>query len=203
MNEDGGARRNPWRTLGSRIVYDNPWLSLREDEAVSPGGEDARYAVVGFKNLAIGVVPLEPDGTLHLVGQWRYPLGRFSWEIPEGGGDPDAPLDEAKRELREETGLEAAHWREILRLHLSNSVTDEAGVIYLATGLTHAGPPDRDHSEADMEQVRIPFAKALNRALHGDITDALTVAALLRIHHMAVEGELEPGLASAVLGGRP
>jgi 8-oxo-dGTP pyrophosphatase MutT (NUDIX family) len=196
------GRNNPWRTLGSRAVYDSPWISVREDAVVSPGGRDARYGVVSFRNTAIGVLPVEDDGHVHLVGQWRYALGAFSWEIPEGGGRKDSdPLDEARRELREETGLEAAHWREILRMHLSNSITDEAAVIFLATGLSHAGEPAREHSEQDMEQARIPFADLLRRVTGGDITDSLTVAAVLRTHQMAVKGELEPGLAEAILKG--
>lgn len=191
-----------WRTLSSRAVYDSPWIAVREDKAISPGGEETRYSVVSFKRIALGAVPLDADGHLHLVGQWRYPLGAFSWEIPEGGGDRAAdPVQEMQRELREETGLAAAHWRMILRLHTSNSSTDEDALIYLATGLDRVGEPRLEPSEQDMQQARIPFAEALDRIAAGEITDAMTVAGILRTHQMAVKGELEPALAEAILKG--
>lgn len=197
-----GGRANPWRTHRSRQVYDNPWITVREEDATSPGGRPALYGVVSFKKLAIGAVPLTADGRVHLVGQWRYTLDAFSWEIPEGGGEPGAdPLDEARRELLEETGLEAADWREILRLHTSNSVTDEAAVIYLATGLNRASAPRPEDTESDMEQACIPFMEALDWIADGRITDAMSAAGLFRVHHMALQGALDPALAEAVLGG--
>lgn len=193
---------NPWRTLSTRPIYDNPWIAVREDRALSPGGRETQYSVVSFKRQALGVVPLDDDGCIHLVGQWRYPLGAFSWEIPEGGGDREAdPVEEMKRELREETGLAAADWRLILRMHLSNSSTDEDALIYLATGLSRVSAPELEHSEQDMQQDRVPFAEALRRIAAGEITDSLTVAGVLRTHQMAVQGELEPGVAEAILKG--
>ncbi len=198
------GRDRRWTTLSSRPVYDDPFIGLRVDQAESPGGTEHTYSVVSFKRAALGVVPLEADGSVHLVGQWRYPLGVYSWEIPEGGGDKAAdPLDEIRRELLEETGLEAEHWREVLRLHTSNSSTDEAATIWLATGLSRAGEPRREASEQDMEMARIPFAEAIKRIETGAITDAMTVAGLLRIHQMAVHGALDPSLAAAILEDAP
>ena len=191
----------PWERRGERLVYDNPWISLSEADAVAPTGEPALYGVIHFKNYALAILPLHEDGTVTLVGQHRLPFGDYSWEIPEGGGPRDlTPLEGAKRELAEEAGLEAADWREILRLQLSNSVTDELAFGYLATGLS----PVRQAVDADpTEQLalaRVPFREALAAATDGKMPDALTVAMLLRAYHMAHEGALPDALARAVLG---
>ncbi len=188
----------PWIRRAERVVYDNPWLSVHEFDAEAPTGAPAIYGLVHFKNYGIAVLPLHDDGTVTLVGQNRFPLG-YSWEIPEGGGAVDGdPLEGARRELREEAGLEAADWRLILRMQLSNSVTDERAFGYLATGLT-AVDADPDPTE-DLAVVRVPFAEALEAAVGGHIEDALTVAMLLRAHHMATKGELEGELGRLVLG---
>lgn len=193
-------RGAPWRRGPERLVYDNPWIRVSEYDAVAPTGEPAVYGVVGFKNLAIAILPIHEDGAVTLVGQHRFPLKDYSWEIPEGGG-PLAidPLESARRELREETGLEAADWREVMRLQLSNSVTDERAVGYLATGLS----PAREQFETDpTEQLavaRVPFRTALEAALAGHMQDGLTVAMLLRGYHMAREGALPSALARAML----
>jgi len=195
--------RNPWRRLSRRIVYDNPWIRVFEDDVVTPAGTPSLYGVVSQRQRALGVLALEETGDVWLVGQWRYAPGRFSWECPEGGGRLDAdPLEEARRELREETGLEAARWRRILHMHMSNSTSDEEALCWLATGLRQAAEPDLDDAEADLRVARTPFGDALRQALAGEITDAMTVAMLLRAHHMAATGELEPEIARAVLGGK-
>jgi 8-oxo-dGTP pyrophosphatase MutT (NUDIX family) len=188
----------PWRSHAARLVYDNPWISLTEHEAEAPTGFKAVYGVVGFKNLAIAVLPLHADGAVTLVGQHRFPHQDYSWEIPEGGAPlGEDPLDGARRELREEAGLEASVWREVLRAQLSNSVTDELAIGFIATGLSQVETaPDETESLAI---ARVPFRQALDLALRGAISDMLSVAMLLRAHHMAVEGDLPPDLARAML----
>jgi 8-oxo-dGDP phosphatase len=190
----------PWASRSCEVAFDNPWLALTLHDATAPTGAPARYAAVRYKNLAIGILPLFEDGSLVLVGQHRFPLMDYSWELPEGGAPLDEdPLDGARRELREEAGLEAADWREILAFQLSNSVTDERGHVYLATGLT-AADCEPDPTE-DLQLARVPFREALDLALRGEIKDMITLAALLRAYHMAREGELDPALARAMLGG--
>ena len=132
---ESGVERNPWLTAASERVYENPWISVREDRVVRPDGEPGIYGVVHYKNVAVGVLPVE-DGYTYLVGQYRYPLDQYSWEIPEGGcPEGEEPLSAAQRELREETGLEAGSWRKLGEAHLSNSVADEYAVWFLATDL--------------------------------------------------------------------
>ena len=151
-----------------------------------------------FKNYAIAILPLHDNGEVTLVGQHRMPLADYSWELPEGGGPiGDDPLESAKRELREEAGLVATNWREVLRFQLSNSVTDERGFGFIATGLSPA-EAEPDATEA-LQIVRAPFRQALDLAVAGEMTDAMTVAMLLRAYHMAREGELPDSLAKAML----
>jgi 8-oxo-dGDP phosphatase len=189
-----------WRTRSQTPIYENPWIKVTEHRAEAPTGAPALYGVVSFKNLAIAVLPIHDDGTVTLVGQRRYVSGEYSWELPEGGGDRDVdPLDSARRELAEETGLGAAEWREILRVELSNSITDEVGVGFLATGLSSAPGHDLDPTE-DIRIARRPFREVLELAVNGALPDVLTVAMLLRAYHMAREGDLPPALTRAMLG---
>ncbi len=194
---DPAARRR-WRKLRGEVVLETKWIRVEDHDVVAPTGNPARYGLAFFQNRAIGILPLFDDGTVPLVGQMRYSIDAYSWEIPEGGAPLDEdPRDGAVRELREETGLIAADLREILRMDLSNSVTDEACVCYLATGLTQAetAPDDTEH----FDYARVPFSQLLKAVINGQVRDAITVACTLRVHHMAVTGELPPALAEAVL----
>ncbi len=192
--------RNPWTTLGSAVRYDNPWIRVVEHQVLNPAGRPGVYGTVHYKHRAIGIVPIDGEGCTWLVGQYRYPLRRYSWEIPEGGGRLDLPaIDSARRELKEETGLTARSWLEIQRLHLSNSVSDEESVAFLAWDL-EAGEAEPEENE-ELRVRRLPFAEALTMALSGTVSDAISVAALLRVRLMALAGEL-PEPLRPVLGGR-
>ncbi|MET3667824.1 NUDIX hydrolase [Caulobacter sp. 1776] len=188
----------PWTVSSRKVVYDNPWITLTEYQAIAPTGRPALYGKVGFKNQAIGVIPLHEDGTVTLVGQNRFSLANYSWELPEGGAPHgEDPLDGAKRELAEEVGLRADDWRLILRMELSNSVTDEIAYGFLAMDLT---PTETAPDETeDLAVARVPFREALDAATAGHMPDAITVALLLRTHHMAVRGELPAHLAALIL----
>lgn len=169
----------PWLRHSSRVVFENDWMVVREDDVTNPGGGKNRYGHVQFKNVAVAILPVDADGNTYLVGQSRYTLDSYSWELPMGGAPRDEdPLDAARRELREETGLVAHDWVELMRLHPSNSITDELGIVYLAGDLV---PGDLQHEETEDITVRtLPVADAVELALAGEITDALSVAALLR-----------------------
>jgi 8-oxo-dGTP pyrophosphatase MutT (NUDIX family) len=193
-------RGEPWRALNETQLYENPWIRLTAHDAVAPTGAPAKYAVVRFANHATGALPIFDNGDTLLVGQHRFPLFDYSWEIPEGGAPAgEDPLEGAKRELREETGWEAKDWRPLIRFQLSNSVTDERGACFLATGLTEAQAAPDDTEEFQLK--RLPFREALHLATSGAIHDLITVASLLRAYHMAIEGELPESLATAMLGG--
>jgi 8-oxo-dGTP pyrophosphatase MutT (NUDIX family) len=169
--------KNPWETIASRQVYENDWISVREDSVIRPDGEQGIYGVVHFKNRAIGILAIEGD-YIYLVGQYRYPLEKYSWEIPEGGcPEGEDPLAAAQRELEEETGLRAANWERLGEAHLSNSVSDEFAIWFLATELTQGA-----RSPEGTEQLkirRLAFNEAMEMALNGEITDALSLLALM------------------------
>jgi ADP-ribose pyrophosphatase len=176
--------KNPWTTRARKKIYENPWIRLEEHQVINPAGGKAIYGKVHFKNIAVGIVALDDDLNTWLVGQHRYPLGSWSWEIPEGGGPiGKSILGSAKRELKEETGLTAGSWKEIVHTHLSNSVSDEAGVIYLARKLT-PGARHLEDSEADMKTRKLPFRDALAMVLKGEITDALSIMGILNVARM-------------------
>jgi len=170
---------NPWQTLSARIAYDNPWIQVSHREVTNPAGGPGIYGVVHFKNTAIGILPLDEQLNTWLVGQYRYTLERYSWEIPEGGCPIGTPLlDAAKRELVEETGISAQIWTPLLDMHLSNSVTDEYGLVYIAQGLSF-GAAHPEETE-DLRVRKLPLAEAVEMVLRGDITDALSMATLLK-----------------------
>ncbi len=171
---------NPWKTLKTTTPYENPWISVSHNEVLNPAGNPGIYGVVHFKNHAIGIVPVDEQGYTWLVGQYRYALGAYEWEIPEGGCPVGTdPLATAKRELKEETGLVATEWTQLLEFHLSNSVTDEYGVAYLAKGLSQeAAEPEETE---DLTLRRLPLTEAIQMALNGQIKDALSILALQRV----------------------
>jgi 8-oxo-dGTP pyrophosphatase MutT (NUDIX family) len=177
---DDAAMDGRFVRITRRVAYENPWITVWHDEVTRPDGNPGIYGVVHFANAAVGVVAIDDDDRVVLVGQQRYTLDNDSWEIPEGGVPvEEEPLVGAQRELREETGLTATSWRELCRLELSNSVTDETAVLYVATGLTHG---DSDPEPTESLQVRwVPFDEALAMTLDGRILDALTVVAIQRV----------------------
>ena len=187
-------RSGPWTRGERRLVYENPWVTVWHDEVTRPDGQPGIYGVVHFANLAAGVVVLDADDRILLVGQHRYVLDAYSWEIPEGGVPAaESALDGARRELREETGVEAAKWHELARIHLSNSVSDEAAVLYLATGVTHGAAEPGATEELAVRWV--PFAEALAMTLDGRISDAMSV--------VAIQGVALARLAAASAEARP
>ena len=170
----------PWIRRSTSVPYVNPWIQIEHHEVTDPSGKAGIYGVVRFKHFALGCVPLHDDGTVTLVGQHRYPLDVWSWEIPSGGGRKDREiLPEMMRELKEETGLDGTEWIELGSLQTSNSVTDEKAFIWLVRGLRE-GSNQPESTEGDLEVKRVPFAEAVEMAYNGQLTDAISVAGLLR-----------------------
>jgi 8-oxo-dGTP pyrophosphatase MutT (NUDIX family) len=173
--------KNPWTTLSGDTKYDNRWITVTEYQVINPGGGRGIYGKVHFKNKAIGVIPLDENMNTWLVGQYRYTINEWSWEIPEGGGAMDqSPLESAKRELQEETGITAKRWTQIMRLHTSNSVTDEEGFIFLAEDLT-LGKNALEETEADLKVMKLPLREAVQMAADSKITDSMSVMGLLMV----------------------
>ncbi|MFQ5564179.1 MAG: NUDIX domain-containing protein [Parvularculaceae bacterium] len=193
------ARRvGPWTVMAERTVFDNPWISVIDHDVVHPGGSDGGYGVVRFKHAAIGILPIDEEGCVRLVGQHRFPLDAYSWELPEGGGPLDeAPLEAARRELQEETGITARCWLEIAAFDISNSVTDERAVCYAAWELEE-GDAAPEPSEL-LDYRRVPFAALLDKVLAGEIRDSLTVVMTLAIHAKALRGDLPEPISRLVL----
>jgi 8-oxo-dGTP pyrophosphatase MutT (NUDIX family) len=180
MDQSGKVdkNRNPWETLIINEVYSNPWISISHREVLNPKGGKGIYGVVSFKNLAIGIVPVDDELNTYLVGQYRYTLNQYSWEIPEGGGPiGEEPLETAKRELLEETGLEAAEWSFLTPIHTSNSVTDESGFIYMARNLKQ-GQSEPEETE-ELAIWKLPLVEAIAMIERGEISDSLSIAGLL------------------------
>ncbi len=182
--------KNPWTITAEKMIYENPWISLTEYDVINPGGGKGIYGKVHFKNLAVGVIVLDDEANTYLVGQYRFTLNKYSWEIPEGGSPEGTnPLENVQRELKEETGLQAANWQVLLQMHLSNSVSDELAIIYLATGLTQL-----EAEPEETEQIvikKITFENAYRMVENGEITDSMSVAAILKLKLLMVEGKLK------------
>lgn len=175
-----------WKTTSSRVAYENPWIKISHDEVITPKGTDGIYGVVHFKNTAIGIVPIDDEGNTWLVRQSRYTLNQYTWEIPEGGcPHGEEPLNAAKRELEEEVGLQAHDWQQLMTMHLSNSVTDEYCVVFVAKDL-FAGEQALEATE-DIEYKKVPLTDAIEMVKQGLITDGISVAALLRVALMQKE----------------
>ncbi len=179
--------KNPWKILSEKKVYDNQWIGLTEFGVINPGGGPGVYGKVHFKNIAVGIIPLDIDGHTYLVGQYRFPINQYSWEIPEGGSpENEDPLASAKRELAEETGLIANKWEPMLRMYLSNSVSDEFAIIYLATQLEQ-GRSAPEETEKLMVR-KLLFEEVFQMVEKGEITDSLSVAAILKVKLMILGG---------------
>lgn len=180
--------KNPWKTHNTETGYENPWIKVEHSEVTTPTGTPGIYGVVHFKNHAIGIVPVDAEGYTYLVGQYRYATDRYEWEIPEGGCPVGTdPLSTAQRELKEETGLVAKEWTTLLDFYLSNSVCDEYGVAYLATGLTQE---EAEPEETELLKVkRIPLREAISMANNGEIKDALSILALQKVAYLALTGD--------------
>ncbi len=178
---------NPWKIISTKEHYDNPWVNVVEHQVINPAGNPGIYSVVHFKNLAICVLPLDDDNNTWIVGQYRFPVEQYSWEIPEGGGPlADAPLDSAKRELLEECGIIARQWTEIATCHLSNSGTDERAIVYVAKGLSfHDSSPE----ETEILHVRkIPFEELFQMVMNNEVMDAPTIIAVLKARQLMLAG---------------
>lgn len=176
--------KNPWTTLSGEEKYENRWIKVTEYQVINPGGGRGIYGKIHFKNKGIGIIPVDDEGNTWLVGQYRYTLNEFHWEIPEGGAPlSEDPLKAAQRELKEETGLTAKKWTRLLRMNTSNSVTDEECVIFLAEDLQQ-GDSELEDTEADLKVRKIPLKEALDMVVRGEISDSMSMMGLLMLGRM-------------------
>lgn len=191
------STNGPWTVHGTDVSYENPWIRVETSAVTHPDGSDGIYGVVRYANRAIGILPIDEMGHTWLVGQHRFPFDSYSWELPEGGGPmSDAPLDAARRELSEETGLSAESWLEVGRWHLSNSVSDEKAIGYIAWGLTEGEA--RPEPSEELALRRVSFAELVSMCLEGEITDGFTHLIVFAALARARKGEL-PGPIAAQL----
>lgn len=172
--------KNPWTVKSSQKIYENPWISVKEDQVINPSGGEGIYGTVHFKNKALGIVPLDENNNTYLVGQYRYPLEEYSWEIPMGGGLIGIDiLESAQRELKEETGIIAKKWTNIARIHTSNSVTDEEGFVFLAEDLEY-GETEFEETE-DLAIKKVSLQEAVRMVMDNEITDSISIAGILKV----------------------
>lgn len=170
---------NPWLTKSIEQVYNTPWIVVEHHQIINPAGNPGVYGKVHFRNKAMGIIPIDQDGNTWLIGQYRYTIDEYSWEIPMGGGLLEVDmLESAKRELKEETGLSASKWTKLMRIHTSNSVTDEEGFVYLAQDLVQG---DTEFEETEVLKIKkLPFSEAIEMVMNGAITDAISIAGILK-----------------------
>ncbi len=193
-NKIANPQGNPWTILCTKPIYENPWIKVIEHDVLNPKGKPGIYGVVQFQSIATGIVPIDENGCTTLIGQYRLPLKQYSWEIPEGGGKLGVDtLESAQRELAEETGLTARQWRPLLKMHLSNSVSDEMAHCFLAWELEQ-GIAEPEETE-ELQVRRLPFREAFDMVMRGEITDAIAVASLMKTRLLALEGALPKDLA--------
>lgn len=172
------STRGPWKIHDQQLVHENPWIRIDRHDVTTPTGTPGVYTTVEFKNWAIGIVPIDDDGNTYLVGQYRFPLQEYSWEIPEGGGHKEHTLlDSAQRELLEETGISAAHWEQIYEFHTSNSICNERAYIFIATGLTF-GEAQPEETE-ELEVRKLPFSELVEMVYRNEVKDSLTIIGVL------------------------
>jgi 8-oxo-dGTP pyrophosphatase MutT (NUDIX family) len=192
---------NPWTVLSRRVAYDNNWIQVIEHDVLNPAGNPGLYGVVHVKSLAVGVLPIDADGATYLVGQYRFPGGYFSWELPEGGGVMDMPAEiSGARELREETGLTAACWHQFLGMDLSNAISDERAVGLIAWGLRQFAPEPEEGEKIIVR--RVPFGKALAMALSGEIVDSFAQTMLFKAKLLADLGALPDPVLKRLAAGQ-
>lgn len=173
--------KNPWTTLSGEVKYENPWIKVTEYQVITPGGRNGIYGKIHYKNIGIGIIPLDENDNTWLVGQYRYTLNEFHWELPEGGSPVESDmLESARRELREETGITAAKWTQLITINPSNSTTDEIAVLFLAEDLTF-GDNELEDTEADMKVRKLPLREAVAMVDSGELTDCLTVLGLMKM----------------------
>jgi len=188
----------PWAVHSARSVFANPWIEVIDHRVSHPDGTPGEYGVVRFKNVAVGVLPIDDEGNVPLVGQHRFPLDRYSWELPEGGGPMTAPLlASAKRELREETGMTAGSWAELIAFDISNSVTDERAACFLAWDLLPGEAAPESSEALTIRKVR--FHDLLEMVINGEITDSLTIVMALAAHARALRGALPDPISRLIL----
>ncbi|MEX0811500.1 MAG: NUDIX hydrolase [Chitinophagales bacterium] len=178
-----------WKAKSSKTIYDNPWIHLEEYQVVDPSGNDTIYSVLDLKSIAVGIIPLDEELNTWIVGQYRFPLNDYFWEIVEGGGDKTvSPVESAKRELLEETGIKAGQWTELLKMVTSNCATSEEAIVFVARDLSF-GPAQPDDNE-DLKIIKLPFEELYQRAMQGEITDGISLAAIFKLKALIDRGAL-------------
>ncbi|MFN8285848.1 MAG: NUDIX hydrolase [Chitinophagales bacterium] len=183
------AAKNPWTKLASKLIYENKWIRIIEDKVLNPAGKDGIYGVVHFNIIAVAIIPLDENNNTWIVGQYRYPLDSYEWEVPEGGCPEDTlPLDTAHRELKEEVGLKAESMTPVLEMQLSNSTTDEVSVTYVARGLSYIGEEPEEDEQITIK--KLPFEDVYQMVMRGEIRDGLSVASILKVKLLLDQGKI-------------
>ncbi len=180
---------NPWTRLSGEMKYENPWIKVTEDKVKNPVGNDGIYGVVHFKTHAVAIIPLDEHNNTLIVGQYRYPLSSYEWEVVEGGcPEGTSPLETAKRELIEEVGLRAEKFEMILEMQLSNSTTDELSYTYIARGLTYVGEEPEEDEKLTIR--KLPFEELYQMVMNGEIRDGLSIGSILKAKALLDAGKI-------------